>query len=303
MRSRSGIDLRPAIVAAAIAATAAVAHARVVEEEVDLPVQVTDAYGKQVAQPIKVTVFRDDAAASAKRPAIVINHGRAGDAPGRAALGRARYPEISRWFVEQGFVVAVPTRIGYGVSGGEDVEDSGACASKRYGPGFAAAADETLAVVAWLQKRADVDAERIVALGQSYGGATTVAVAARNPKGVVAAINFAGGSGGDPKNRPGAPCSPHMIERTYADYGTSARVPMLWLYAENDRYWGATYPTGWADAFKKAGGDVRFVGLPPAGDDGHLLFPRFPGTWQPIVAEFLRGQGFAVGAAAKEARP
>ena len=41
---------------------AAHAQARIVEEQFDLPVQLNDAYGKAIAQPIRVTVFRDDAA-------------------------------------------------------------------------------------------------------------------------------------------------------------------------------------------------------------------------------------------------
>lgn len=292
MRSPSATDVSAFVVVAALAAGAA--NARVVEEELDLPVRVSDAYGKAIAQTIKVTLFRDDAAAG-PRPAIVINHGRAPDPAARAALGRSRYAEISRWFVGLGFIVALPTRIGYGLTGGDDVEGPvGACTSRRFGPGFTAAADETIAVIDHLRARPDVASERIVTLGQSYGGATTVAVAARNPAGVVAAINFAGGSGGDPANRAGNPCSPHEMERIYVEYGGRAKVPMLWVYTENDRYWGASYPKAWSQAYQRSGGNVRFVVMPPAGDDGHALFSRFPGLWQPVVAEFLRAQGFAM---------
>ena len=269
------------------------AQARIVEEKSELPVQVSDAYGKTIAQAIKVTIFRDDAA-SAPRPAVVINHGRASEAAERASFGRSRFADISRWFVRQGFVVALPTRIGYGETGGEDVEDAGPCNNKRFGPSFAAAAAQTLAVTTLLRERADVQPDRIVAVGQSVGGATTVAFASLNPPGLVAAINFAGGSGGDPKNRPGNPCSPQAIERTYAEYGARAKLPMLWIYAENDKYWGATWPRAWAAAYRGAGANVRFVQVPPAGEDGHAFFTRFPLEWQPLVTAFLREQGFAM---------
>ena len=276
-----------------LTAAATLAQARIVEEQSDLPVQVSDAYGKTISQTIKVTIFRDDAA-SAPRPAVVINHGRASDAAERLALGRSRYSDISRWFVRQGFIVALPTRIGYGETGGEDVEEAGSCNNKRFGPGFIAAAAQTLAVTTMLRERADVQRDRIVAVGQSVGGATTVAFASLNPPGVVAAINFAGGSGGDPKNRPGNPCSPQGMERVYSDYGGKAKLPMLWVYAENDKYWGPEWPKKWAGAFRDAGGNVRFIQVPPAGEDGHSFFTRFAADWQPLVTTFLREQGFAL---------
>ena len=280
---------RVAVLAAA--ALCAGAQAKVVEEQFDLPVQVSDAYGKRIEQPIKVTVFSDDALPGPK-PVIVINHGRAGEAAERAALGRARYADTSRWFARMGFVVALPTRIGYGATGGEDVEDSGACTRKNFPPGFMAAAQQVIATLQAVRERPDAAKDRSVILGQSYGGAGTVAAASLNPPGVAAAINFAGGGGGDPKGRPQRPCSPQMIQRTYAQFGSSARVPMLWIYTENDQYWGVTHPREWFEAFQGAGGRAEFVQVAPHGDDGHQLFARFPEVWKPVVAEFLRKQGF-----------
>ncbi|HEX3140068.1 MAG TPA: dienelactone hydrolase, partial [Rhizobacter sp.] len=125
---------------------AGAAAARVGESQIDVPVSVKDGYRKTLEQPIKVTLFVDDET-PAPRPILVINHGRAVTAEERAALGRARYSEISKYFARLGFLVAVPTRIGYGVSGGEDLEDSGACQNKRYPPGYLAAARQTLQVL------------------------------------------------------------------------------------------------------------------------------------------------------------
>ena len=267
------------------------AEANLVEEQVDLPVEVKDAYGKAVAMPIKVSFFVDDQT-PVPRPVLVINHGRASESTARAAMGRYRPAEVVRWFARQGFVVAVPTRIGYGVTGGEDIEDSGACSRKTYGPGFQAAAQQTLAVIDAATARTDTLEDRTVVVGQSYGGATSVAVAASNPAGVVAAINFAGGGGGNPKTSAREPCAPVLLQRLFAAYGRSARVPMLWVYTENDRYWGAEYPKAWLAAFQQGGGRAEFVQFPPHGDDGHSLFTRFPAVWQPAVAAFLRQRGF-----------
>ena len=272
-------------------ALASPAQAKLVEQQFDLPVRATNAWGKVVAQPIRVTVFFNDETPS-PHPILLINHGRAVDAEGRAALGRARYTDASRWFAERGFLVALPTRIGYGVSGGEDVEDSGNCNNRMYPPAYRAAADQSVQLLAELLKRDDVVKDRTVVLGQSFGGATAVTLASLNPPGVVAAINFAGGGGGDPKAHPEQPCGPAQLRRMFASYGETARVPMLWAYTENDRFFGPTLPREWVQAFQTAGGKAEFKQFPPHGEDGHSLFTRFPQVWQPVVADFLRRQGF-----------
>jgi dienelactone hydrolase len=269
------------------------AQATLREEQLDLPVKVNDAYGKTVEQTIKVTVFHDDANPQ-PAPVLVLNHGRAADAEGRVKLNRARYTDASRFLVKRGFIVAVPTRIGYGVSGGPDVEDSGACNAKRYPPGYAAAAEQTLAVLAAVRQRPDASKDRALVMGQSYGGATAVTIAALNPAGVQASINFAGGGGGNPETRPQRPCAPQALERMFGNYGKTARIPMLWIYTENDMYFGPELPRQWHAAYVAAGGQAQLVQFPPQGDDGHQLFSRFPQLWQPKVAEFLDAKGFPV---------
>ncbi|MFZ4287838.1 alpha/beta hydrolase family protein [Variovorax sp. HJSM1_2] len=267
------------------------AHAALREEQLDVPVRVQNMYGKEVAQNIKVTVFSDDAQPR-PMPVLVLNHGRAVEAEGRAKLGRARFVSAAQYFVRRGFIVAVPTRVGYGVSGGEDVEDSGPCGRKNYPPGFAAAADQILTVLASVQQRPDVDPEHAVVVGQSFGGTSAVAIAAKNPRSVVASINFAGGGGGNPKTRPGQPCAAQQLGSMFRNFGETARVPMLWIYTENDQFFGASLPKEWFDAYLGAGAKADFVQFPPHGEDGHQLFSRFPEVWQPKVGAFLDQLGF-----------
>jgi dienelactone hydrolase len=279
------------VAAASLLAAASSTQARLREEQIDVPVKVQDGYGKTIEHTIKVTVFADDANPK-PAPVLVLNHGRASDPEDRVKLGRARYTDASRYLVTRGFIVAVPTRIGYGVSGGEDVENTGPCNRKNYPPGYAAAAQQTLAVLEAMRQRPDAAKDRAVVMGQSYGGAAAVTIAALNPPGVQAAINFAGGGGGNPKTQPQRPCGPQLLERMFGNYGKTARIPMLWVYTENDMYFGLTLPREWHQAYVAAGARAQFVQFPPQTEDGHLLFSRHPGLWQPRVAEFLDSVGF-----------
>lgn len=268
------------------------AQARVVEEVVLVPVTVQAADGREVRHPIVVTLFRDDAL-PAPHPVAVIGHGRSGNARARAAMGRARYAANAHWFARLGFLVAVPTRIGYGETGGEDVENTGPCGRKNYPPGYAAAADQLLATLAAVRLRPDASASRGIVLGQSYGGAAAIAVAARsNVRGIQAVVNFAGGGGGDPVGAPRQPCQPERLARMFADFGATSQVPTLWVYAENDLYFGAEHPVRWHAAFRDRGGRGDLVQFPPQGEDGHGLFTLAPQVWRPTVLAFLRAHGF-----------
>jgi dienelactone hydrolase len=272
---------------------AAGAHAKMLTRVVDVTVTVKNIYGREFTQPIKVTIFRDDARGRA--PFLVLNHGRSATVEGQKKLGRATYTENSRYFVTKGFVVLVPTRVGYGVSGGEDVEYSGTCQTKNYPPVYEAAAQQTLRVIEYARTLPYVDARRGLVAGQSFGGTTAIAMAAKQVEGVVAAVNFAGGGGGDPVGRPGSPCRPDLLRELFASYG-GAPTPTLWIYSENDRYSGSRHPREWFEAFVAKGGNGRLVQLPPMpaelGDDGHATFTRNPGAWRPAFEDFLRSNGF-----------
>ncbi|MCA1323384.1 dienelactone hydrolase family protein [Herbaspirillum sp. alder98] len=277
------------------------AQARLIEEQIDVPVKLRNVYGKAIEQPIRVTVWRDDAN-PVPAPVLVLNHGRAVDGQGRANVGRARFSVAARFFVAQGFIVAVPTRIGYGVTGGEDIEDSGSCNSKQYPPAYQIAADQTLAALTAVRALPNADQARSVIAGQSFGGTTAITVASLNFPGVSAAINFAGGGGGNPKTHPQRPCMPQMLEQMFGQYGKTARIPTLWIYTQNDQWMGPTYPREWFNAYRAAGGAGEFELYPPHGEDGHMLFAKFPEVWQPRVKQFLEQNGFVAPTRKGEAR-
>ena len=266
-------------------------RAEVVEDQFSLPVTVADLNGTEVTRDVLVTTFLDDAAAK-PYTLLVLGHGRPGTAPAREKMGRVRLESQAHWFARQGFLVAVPTRIGYGATASIDIENSGPdCASRNYHPGSAAAAKQTLAVIERLRERKDVALDRLVLVGQSVGGLTTIAASAQNPKGLLAAVNFSGGNGGDPIKRPGEPCSPGELKRLFGDFGKTVRSPTLWLYTENDQFFAPAHTTSWFEAFRAAGGQGEHRLFPPHGKNGHRLFYDAPEIWQPVVLDFLKAQG------------
>ena len=267
------------------------ANAATLEEVIDLPVTVHSRFGLEARQNIKVAMLRD-ASATGQQPFLVLGHGRPANGNFIGYKWQS-YRKQAQHFVSRGFVVFIPLRVGYGETGGIDVEESGHCTSRDYEFSYAVGGIQTRAVVDFARTLPFVAPERGVVAGQSFGGTLAIEAAAKNLPGVVATINFAGGGGGNPEKSPENPCSPHRLEGLFADYGKTARVPTLWLYSENDRYWGKDLPHAWFAAFTGAGGKGEFVQLAALTNaDGHLAFSRSMAEWIPHVDTFLRSNGF-----------
>lgn len=225
-------------------------------------------------------------------PLVIMNHGRS--AENRAQPPRFRYLKVARFWVRRGFAVVVPTRLSYGETGIDpDTEASGSCAAKNFQPMLDAGIVQIEAAIAFARTQPWADVSRVLLAGQSVGGFITVAATGRQLPGVIAAINFAGGAGGNPKDRPGQSCGPDRIEAVFAAAGRTARVPALFFYAENDRFWGASWPKAWHAAYVTAGGRAKLVAAPPTGEDGHhFINTGFP-VWRREVDRFLGALGFA----------
>lgn len=255
-----------------------------------MSLQVKDLYQREITGKVIVTSYKP--IGEGPFPILILNHGRS--AADRSQPARFRYTQQARFFVKRGFAVFVPTRIGYGALGtSPGPEDSGNCNQKNYAPMAEAASNQVIAVLAFARQQSYVDARRVVIAGQSVGGYTAIATAAKNPDGLVAAINFAGGSGGNPQTRPGVPCDAYKMKKMYADFGTTSKVPTLWIFTENDQYFALRYSQAWHQAFVKSGGSAEFNLLPALAADGHTLFSAGASLWEPIVARFLEANGFA----------
>lgn len=274
-----------AAVAFASVGAAMPARALIVESLFELPVEVKDQKGQLVRHTIPVNVTRDTV--KARAPFLIYNHGRAPTAAERTKPGRMRLGDNARYFASLGYAVFTPTRIGYLSAGGPDVEDSGGCSTKNYPPTFEAGAAQTVTLIEHVKTLSYIEPKGVV-LGQSFGGTIAVAIAAKNVPGVVAAVNFAGGGGGRPATHPEQPCRPERLERMFGTYGATAKIPTLWLYSENDRYFGKELPHTWFKAFTDKGGKGKFVQLPAHGRDGHVSFTSNPTAWQPAFEAFLK---------------
>lgn len=256
-----------------------------------IPVSVQDLYGRREQRQIPVTVFKP--AGDGPFPMVVLNHGRATSREKMAQPTRFRYEQQARYFVGKGFVVMVPTRVGYGETyDGFDPESNGGCSQPRIEPMSVAASDQVLAVADFARDLPYVDASRWWVVGQSVGGLTSVATVWRKPPSLQGAINFAGGTGGDPVGRPGHSCAVAQIGALWKTKAALAQVPMLWLYWENDLFWGAQAPRDWHRAWLDGGGQAEFHQLAPVGQDGHSGFSFDMDRWVPLVDAFLSKAGY-----------
>jgi hypothetical protein len=102
-------------------------------------------------------------------------------------------------------------------------------------------------------------------------------------------INFAGGRGGHAEGKPNNNCAPDQLVETVANFGSTARIPMLWIYTENDTFFGPQLSKRMYEAFRSGGADVEYHLLPAFGAEGHYFVdsPDAVAIWAPIVTRFL----------------
>lgn len=225
-------------------------------------------------------------------PVVIFSHGRAGDPSDRANMAHPASAGVISYWTGRGYAVVAPFRPGYGPTGGTDAEDHGSCANANFSRTATGAATAIVAAVDWARSQPWAKGDRMVIVGQSVGGLGTVAAAARHPAGVVAFVNFAGGTGGNPKASPGQSCRPDMLKSLYGQLGGQTSLPGIWFYAANDEYWGPEAPKQWAEAYRA--GNARLVTVftgPVPNGKGHSLLNTAPQLWRPSLDRFLKERG------------
>ena len=227
-----------------------------------------------------------------RHPLVVLTHGTAPDAEQRAHVTPWGFESQALWFARRGYVVIGVVRSGYGRSGGKQDSTNGGCTPGRgsFDEAGTASADDLRAVIKIAQSLPEVDPNTVVSAGVSTGGFAQVALAANPPPGLKAAINFAGGRGGDGHENN---CNLSGVVDAFRIFGKAAHqhgdLPMLWIYSENDHWFPPTMAQQFDAAFTKAGGVNRFVMAPPDGTDGHHLFGHVS-AWSDTVQAFLKAQ-------------
>lgn len=230
---------------------------------------------------------------TAPHPLALLTHGTPREPQERPEMTPLRLIPQAREFARRGWTAVVVMRRGYGDSGGGYEEEGHACGPS---PNYVGATEEAVKdlrdAAAYLHTLPQVDPSRMIGIGISTGGLAMVGLAANPPEGMVAAINFAGGRG---SNAPDHVCNPEALVAAFADFGRHAKVPMLWIYATNDHYFGPQLAQAFYRAFAHSGGKAEFITAGPFGEDGHGLFSqRGIPVWAPMVDSFLKSQNLVL---------
>lgn len=225
--------------------------------------------------------------AGAKRyPLALLSHGSPRSFDDRATMSAHNYYGIALEYARRGFAALIVMRRGYGTSPGGRVDSVRGCTNAAYLPAAAVAVADLRAAIDAMGRRSDVTTSGMIAAGHSAGGLATVALTAQAPPGLVAAISFAGGRGSRDADDV---CNEDGLVQAFATLGKTSRVPMLWVYATNDSFFGPDLARRLYDGFRDNGGHAKFIVAPPYGDDGHYLYSVVGRPqWTPFVDAFLR---------------
>jgi dienelactone hydrolase len=222
-------------------------------------------------------------------PLAVINHGTVENEAMRAALPAPSFPLLSYHLLKHGFAVVMPQRPGHGETSGPYLESLHSCDYAQFTDAGYGAAASIKAAVDYVMQQPYVKKQRVLLAGHSAGAWAALALASEHTVPVAGVINFSGGLGGHSLGVAGRNCAPDRLAAAAGQFGRTTHVPTLWLYAQNDSYFGPALSRRMADAFRDAGGLVDYRLLPPEGDDGHyLIYSRDAERyWGPIVERFV----------------
>ncbi len=217
-------------------------------------------------------------------PLVVINHGKAIGDP----HFQARYQPTSaaRFFLQRGYAVVVPMRQGFSRSEGSFI--LGGCNVDSNGR---AQAEDVKAVLDHVSAQRWADKSRILVVGQSHGGWTSLAFGTLGYPGVKGLVNFAGGL-----RQESCAGWESTLARASAAYGAETRVPSLWFYGDNDSYFRPYTFQPMHQSYVAAGAQAELVAFGPFGTDSHAMFGSRSGEaiWQPRLEAFLRSLGLPV---------
>jgi dienelactone hydrolase len=232
--------------------------------------------------PMLTTVFRPKG--EGPFPMVLMSHGTTRNGVQRIYFPLLEFGVAAEWFAAQNYVVVAPQRPGHGDTGGPWYEDVVPCDHPQFGDAGLSVAEADAAGLDYMFNWPFVKREGVILVGQSAGGFGSLAYASQNPAGLRAMVNFAGGR----------TCAenPHASEdlvQVTAEFCRTVRIPMLWIYTQNDHFFPPEVSRPMYDACRTSGANVEYHLLPPFEDNGHFLIdvPAAIPIWAPIVTKFL----------------
>jgi pimeloyl-ACP methyl ester carboxylesterase len=231
-------------------------------------------------------------------PLAVMNHGVSLDAQQRSFFPLVEFRDAAMWFARRGYMVVAPTGPGYGAAALDAPERGlfavfyskiGACENPNFRDAGMAAALLDKWIIDYMIDEKLAAPNGAIVIGQSAGGWGAIALSGQNLPSVRALIVFAGGRGGRVGGKPNNNCAPDKLVEATADFGRAARSPTLWIYIENDTFFGPDLSKRMHAAYTGAGGNAEYHLMPPFENEGHFFIdsPKAIPQWSPLVTQFL----------------
>jgi dienelactone hydrolase len=232
-------------------------------------------------------------------PLAIMNHGVSLDPVQRSFFPLVEFRDAAMWFARRGYMVVAPSGSGYGAAALEAKESGlfsgvffskvGKCTDPNFRDAGLAVAKLNLWIIDYMRTLKRIMPDNVIVVGQSAGGWASIALSSVNPPPVKAIITFAAGRGGRVDGKPNNNCAPDKLVEATGEFGRTSRLPMLWLYIENDTYFGPELSRRMHTSFTAAGGNAEYHLFPPHGGDGHFFVDAADAVpiWSPLVGAFL----------------
>ena len=195
------------------------------------------------------------------------------------------------WFARRGYMVVAPSGPGYGAAALDDPERGlyssfyskiGSCDNPNFRDAGLAAALLDKWIIDYMADQKLIVPDNVIVVGQSAGGWAAIALSSRNLPGVRAIITFAAGRGGRVGGKPNNNCAPDKLVAATGEFGRTARVPMLWIYVENDTFFGPALSQENAPGLYRGRRHRRIS--PASSVRQRRAFPdQFPGRYSAVV--------------------
>ena len=231
-------------------------------------------------------------------PLAVMNHGVSLNARERNFFPLVEFRDAAMWFARRGYLVVAPVGPGYGAMALDIPElglfsvfysKVGACENPNFRDAGMAAALLDKWIIDYMTNQKMALPNGAIVIGQSAGGWGAIALSSQNLASVKAIITFAAGRGGRVGGKPNNNCAPDKLVEATAEFGRTARTPMLWFYVENDTFFGPDLSKRMHAAYTGAGASAEYHLMPPFGGDGHFFIDSADAIpqWSPLVSQFL----------------